>query len=109
MVFQTDKAINEEGDKLDANDKATVEADLQSLKDILAKTTADNMTEADVEEIKAAKEKLMTGAQNLFTKMYEQAQAAGATPDMGQAAGQAAENTAASNDDNVVDGEYKEV
>ena len=109
MVFQTEKAINEVGDKLDANDKATVEADLQSLKDILAKTTADNMTEADVEEIKAAKEKLMTGAQNLFTKMYEQAQAAGATPDMGQAAGQAAENTAASNDDNVVDGEYKEV
>ncbi len=108
MVFQTEKAINEVGDKLDANEKTSVEADLGALKDILAKTTAENMTEADVEEIKAAKEKLMTGAQALFTKMYEQAQAQGqpqGQPDMGAADAQASD----SSDDNVVDGEYKEV
>ena len=110
MVFQTEKAINEVGDKLDANDKATVEADLTALKELLAKTTVDSMTEADVEEIKAAKEKLMTDSQALFTKMYEQAQAsgaAGAGPDMSGAAG--ADMGSSANNDDVVDGEYREV
>ncbi|MFR1608146.1 MAG: molecular chaperone DnaK, partial [[Ruminococcus] torques] len=59
MVFQTEKAIKEVGDKLDANDKAAVEADMQALKDVLAKSTPENTSEADVAEIKAAKEKLM--------------------------------------------------
>ena len=107
MVFQTEKAINEVGDKLDPTDKSNVEADLKALKDLLEKTAPENMTEADVEEIKAAKEKLMTGAQSLFTKMYEQAQAAG-QPDMNQSAN-ASDTAGPSNDDNVVEGEYKEV
>ena len=108
LVFQTEKAINEVGDKLDANDKANVEADLTALKDILAKSAPETMTEADVEKIKAAKEKLMTDSQALFTKMYEQAQAAGAGqagPDMSGAdmgAGSSA-------NDDVVDGDYREV
>ena len=109
MVFQTEKAIKEVGDKLDANDKAAVEADMQALKDVLAKSTPENTSEADVAEIKAAKEKLMESAQKLFTKMYEQAGAAGgpnpgAGPDMG--AGPAPEGF---NGDDVVDGDYKEV
>ena len=111
MVFQTEKAINEVGDKLDAADKANVEADLNALKELLNKTTAESMTEADVEEIKAAKEKLMTGAQALFTKMYEQAQASGAAqagPDMSGADMGADMGSGASNDD-VVDGDYREV
>ncbi len=110
LVFQTEKAINEVGDKLDAADKANVEADLNALKDLLAKTNVEAMTESDVEEIKAAKEKLMTGAQNLFTKMYEQAQATGAAPDMG--AGPDMSQTAgddATVDDDVIDADYKEV
>ena len=65
MVFQTEKAIKEVGDKLDANDKAAVEADVQALKDVLAKSTPENTSEADVAEIKAAKEKLMESAQKL--------------------------------------------
>ena len=110
MVFQTEKAIKEVGDKLDANDKAAVEADVQALKDVLAKSTPENTSEADVAEIKAAKEKLMESAQKLFTKMYEQAGAAaggpnpGAGPDMG--AGPAPEGFQG---DDVVDGDYKEV
>ena len=112
MVFQTEKAIKEVGDKLDANDKAAVEADVQALKDVLAKSTPENTSEADVAEIKAAKEKLMESAQKLFTKMYEQAGAAaggpnpGAGPDMGAGAGQAPEGFQG---DDVVDGDYKEV
>ena len=74
MVFQTEKAIEEVGDKLDANDKTAVEADLAALKDLIAKAPVDNMTDEQVAEIKAAKEKLMESAQKLFAKVYEQAQ-----------------------------------
>ena len=76
MVFQTEKALKEVGDKLDAADKSSVEADVQALKDILAKSTPEDTSDAQVAEIKAAKDKLMESAQKLFTKMYEQAGAA---------------------------------
>ena len=113
MVFQTEKALKDVGDKLDVNDKAAVEADMQALKDVLAKSTPENTTESDVAEIKAAKEKLMESAQKLFTKMYEQAGAgagagAGAAggPNPGAGAGPAPEGYQG---DDVVDGDYKEV
>ena len=115
IVFQTEKALKDVGDKLDANDKAAVEADMQALKDVLAKSTPENTSESDVAEIKAAKEKLMESAQKLFTKMYEQAGAgaaggpnpgAGAGPNPGAGAGPAPD---AFHGDDVVDGDYKEV
>ena len=101
MVFQTEKALNEVGDKIDANEKAAVEADIQALKDILAQSTPENVTDAQVEELKAGKEKLMASAQALFTKMYEQAgAAAGAQAGPGPEAGPAPEGFAG---DDVVD------
>ena len=115
MVFQTEKALKDVGDKLDANDKAAVEADMQALKDVLAKSTPENTSESDVAEIKAAKEKLMESAQKLFTKMYEQTGAgaaggpnpgAGAGPNPGAEAGPAPDGFQG---DDVVDGDYKEV
>ena len=110
MIFQTEKALSEVGDKIDAAEKATVEADIQALKDILAQSTPDNVTDAQVEELKAGKEKLMASAQALFTKMYEQAGAAagaqGAGPQAGPQAGPAPEGF---NGDDVVDGDYKEI
>ena len=107
MVFQTEDALKQVGDKLADSDKTAVEADLQALKDALGKAPADQMTDAQIDEIKSAKEKLMTSAQALFTKVYEQAQGAqqaGPAPDMGASAG-----AGAPNDDNVVDGDFKEV
>ena len=110
FVFQTEKALEEVGANIDANDKATVEADLKALKDMIeAHPNAEEMTDDQVGEMKAAKEKLMESAQKLFAKMYENAQAAqgaagaaGAGPDMGNAS----YNNA---DDDVVDADYKEV
>ena len=115
MVFQTEKAMEEVGDKIDANDKTAVEADLNALKDLIAKTPAEQMTDAQVAEIKDAKEKLMQSAQKLFAKVYEQAQAAqGAQGAQGQAgpnAGNTNEtyNNEAGYNDDVVDADYKEV
>ena len=108
MIFQTEKAMNEVGDKLDAADKTVVEADIQALKDVLAKANADELSDAQVAEIKAAKEKLMESAQKLFAKVYEQAQAAQGAQGFqgGQQAGPAPEGYGA---DDVVDGDYKEV
>ena len=105
MVFQTEKAMEEAGDKLDANDKAAVEADLAHLKELIEKSNPEVMSEGEVADIKAAKEKLMTSAQNLFAKLYEQAGAAGAGPDM-SGAGAGADSYQA---DDVVDGDYREV
>ena len=110
ILFQTEKSLKEVGDKLDANDKAVVEADCKALKDILDKVNMEDISDAQVAEIKAAKEKLMESAQKLFTKMYEQAGAAagaqGAGPNPGAGAGPAPEGFAG---DDVVDGDYKEV
>ena len=111
FVFQTEKALNEVGDKVDAADKANVESDLQALKDILERTKDTELTAEQVTEIKAAQEKLMNGAQSLFAKMYEQAQGA-AGPDMGQAAGSADAGQAADGapaDDDIIDGDFREV
>ena len=109
LVFQTEKAMEEVGDKIDAADKATVEADLNALKEAINKAPADQMTDAQIDEIKSGKEKLMNSAQKLFAKVYEQAQAAGQAgpgPDMGAGAGSGA---GANYGDDVVDGDFKEV
>ena len=102
IVFQTEKALEEAGDKVDATEKAAVEADLKELKDLVESTKDQEMTDAQVEDLKAKKDKLMTSAQNLFTKMYEAAAQAQ------QGAQDAGANQGAANDD-VVDGDYKEV
>ena len=110
MVFQTEKAMEEAGDKIDANDKTAVEADLNALKETLAKcSNTDEITDAQVEELKAGKEKLMQSAQKLFAKMYEQAQnAQQAGPNPGANTGSQDSGNEAYGDD-VVDGDYREV
>ena len=109
FVFQTEKALKEAGDKIDANEKANVEADLNALKDMLERTKDQEMTADQVAEMKAAQEKLMTGAQSLFAKMYEQAQAAAgqAGPDMSNMGGASQATDAA--DDDIIDGDFREV
>ena len=120
FAFQTENAINEVGDKLDASAKSEVEADLKALKDILAKhNDASELSESDVDEIKAAKSKLEASAQKVFSAMYENMQKAqgagpqaGPAPDMGNMGGGASDNGSSSSDDggpDVVDADYREV
>lgn len=108
MVFQTENALKEVGDSLDASDKAAVEADLNTLKEAINRAPIDAMTEDQVNDIKAGKEKLMESAQKLFAKVYEKSGAQGATGAEGaaQAGGEA---TGSSSDDDVIDADYKEV
>ncbi|MCJ7835546.1 molecular chaperone DnaK [Cuneatibacter sp. NSJ-177] len=112
IVFQTEKAMEEVGDKLDAGLKSEVEADLNALKETVAATiNADELTDSQIQELKDGKEKLMKSAQALFAKVYEQAQGAQGQP--GPEAGPNPENmgggAAGGADDDVVDADYKEV
>ena len=130
FTFQTEKALKDVGDKVDASQKATVEDDIKAVRDLLDKTKDQEMADDQINELKAAKEKLEQDAQAVFTKMYEQqAQAAGANngaagagagPDMGNfsgaqgsGAGTADNNNASAENggknDNVVDGDFREV
>ncbi len=126
FVFQTEKALQDVGDKISESEKTSVQADLTAVKDILERTKDQEMTDSEIDELKAAKEKLMNSAQQLFTKMYEaQAQAAGgaagaagaagatgAGPDMGNFSGGPApeqKDGGSGDDGDVVDGEFREV
>ena len=98
MVYQTEKTLNEMGDKLDAADKSEVETKLSALKEALKSGTVD--------DIKAKQDALS----HVFEKMYQAAaaaqQAAGAQP--GPDAG-ANNNQQKPGDDGVVDADFKEV
>ena len=111
FVFQTEKALNEVGDKLSDSEKSPVEADLADLKSYLESTKDQELTADQVAEINAKKEKLQTSAQALFTKMYEQAQqAAGAQGAAGaQAGSDMGQTQQAAPEDDVVDGDFREV
>ena len=97
VVYQTEKALEEMGDKIDANDKATVEAAINKLKDALKGT--------DVEAIKAATEEASKAFYPIAEKMYAQANPQGgqAGPDMG---GANFNQGATNSDPNVVDADY---
>ena len=109
MVFQTEKAMEEVGDKIDANDKSAVEADLNALKEAINRAPVDQMTDAQVEDIKAGKEKLMNSAQALFSKVYEAAQGAANAQGAAGAQGAGAAGSNAGSNDDVIDGDFKEV
>ena len=112
FVFQTEKALQEVGDKIDASQKQVVEDDIKALKETLESTKDKELSDSEIDSLKSQKEKLMTDAQALFAKMYEGAQAAGAGPDMGAAGAgpdMGGASNAADNNDNVVDGDYREV
>jgi len=109
FVFQTEKALEEVGDKLSDSDKAAVQSDLDAVKAVLERTRDQEMSDSDLDELKAAKEKLTNSAQTLFTKMYENMQAQGAGPDMGSAAGPDMSGASSSANDDVIDGDFREV
>jgi molecular chaperone DnaK len=118
MVFQVEKALSEVGDKVDASEKANVQAEVDALKKILEDTKDKELSEDEVAQIKAAQEKMMTASQGVFTKMYEGMQGAagaagaGPAPDMSGAAGAGSTGSSSGdggNNDDIIDGDFKEI
>ena len=101
MVYQTEKVMEDLKDKIEAGDKATLDAALGKLKDALKGT--------DVEAIKTATEELSKAFYPISEKLYNQAGGpqAGADPDMGGAGFTGGASSAgADTDPNVVDADY---
>ena len=95
IIFQTEKALEELGDKIDATEKSAVEAELNNLKDLVKDMTLETMTDEDVEKVKTATETLTSEFYKVSEKLYQQAQAAGAAE-------------APNDNPDVVDGEFTE-
>ncbi|MBQ6540890.1 MAG: Hsp70 family protein, partial [Lachnospiraceae bacterium] len=112
LVNQTRESMNQVGDKLDPTLKATVENDLKALEDLVNSTDINNVTPEQTEELKAKRDTLMNSAQQLFSKMYEQAQSQYAGQQGSYTdpyADQKNQNNGQNGGDDVVDGDYKEV
>ena len=100
VIYQTEKALEDAKDKISADDKASVEAALNKLKEAMKGT--------DVEAIKTATEEASKAFYPIAEKMYQQTGAQGGAqpgPDMGSAQAGGATNT----DPNVVDADYEVV
>ena len=95
MVFQTEKALKEMGDKVPAEIKNEAETKLNALKEAIKSGTTD--------EIKAKQEDLQKVFENLYQQAAQAQQAAGAQPGAGQ------NPQGGQNDDGVVDADFKEV
>ena len=97
LLFQTDKTLREVKDKVSADEVKSVE----DARDALKKAQEQN----DINEMKAKKDELTKLIQDMSVKLYQQAQQAQ------QASGAQGDTSAnnSTNDDNTVDGDFKEV
>ncbi len=102
LVFQTEKTIADLGDKISADEKAGIEGQLNKLKELSSKVNAENISDSEAAELKAAKESLTTMLQEFSAKLYE---AAGAAHEQ---QGQEAEQQSQQGPDDFVDVDFKE-
>jgi molecular chaperone DnaK len=94
LVYQTEKLLREQGDKIDDAEKETVSSALQGVKDALSGS--------DIEAIKTATESLMTASQGFSQRLYEQASQAQSSDGADSGSDQQASDAA---DEEVVDAE----
>ncbi|MGO1301845.1 MAG: molecular chaperone DnaK [Leuconostoc mesenteroides] len=95
LIFQTEKTLEEVGDKLGDDEKKPTQDALEALKKAKEDAAADD---ADLTDLKAKSEELTKVAGELAMKLYQQA-----APKDG------AEGDAKSADDNTVDGDFEEI
>ena len=118
IVFQTKKTLEEHGANIDANIKSNIETAVKELEDELAAAPIETITKEQAEKIKTKQEALMKASEELYKKAYEaemaKQQAAGSgqgnenAQDMNNGTSTDQGNGAVG-DDNVVDGDFKEV
>ena len=116
VIFQTKNALEEVGDKVDAGLKSQVQADVEALQKVVDETAnVETLTDSQIEALKSGQENLLKNAQNLFAKVYEQAQGQAGPQDFGgqgfdpQNFGGQAPQGGSNPDDDVIDADFKEV
>ncbi|MDA8392391.1 MAG: molecular chaperone DnaK [Actinomycetota bacterium] len=92
LVYQTEKLLKEQGEKLVGDEKSKVETSLKELKDALAGS--------DIQAMKTATESLMTASQGFAQRLYEQA-----APSAAGEQGSGGQSGQAASDDEIVDAE----
>ena len=98
VIFATEKAIRDLGDKVSADEKAKAESAIKDLKDTLEK--------GSVSEIKEKKDKLLEIANSLATKVYEEAAKANQASQANS--GESTKDESTKKNDDVVDAEFEE-
>ena len=94
-IYQTEKTLNELGDKVSADDKSQIESAIAELKAVKEKESA------TAEEIKKAMDEVMNKFHKISEQMYQQAQA--------EQQANAGQEQAGPQDDNIVDADFTEV
>ena len=101
-IYQTEKTLNELGDKVSAEDKSAIESALENLKSVKDKESS------TAEELKTDMDEVMNKFHKISEQMYQQAQAAQGA-EGAQDAGYDQGANAGNGDDNVVDADFTEV
>ena len=109
MVFQTEKTLEEVGDKIDAADKSRIESEMNTLKEMVEKAKKETPSESEIQSMKDATDRLMQALNEMATKLYQQQGPQGQPgPDFNGGAGFGG-GAANGGDDDVVDADFKEV
>ena len=109
MVFQTEKTLEEVGDKIDAADKSRIESEMNTLKEMVEKAKKETPSESEIQSMKDATDRLMQALNDMATKLYQQQGPQGQPgPDFNGGAGFGG-GAANGGDDDVVDADFKEV
>ncbi|MEM1484713.1 molecular chaperone DnaK [Oscillospiraceae bacterium PP1C4] len=95
MVYQSEKALTDLGDKVSSEEKAAITSKIEALKEALKGT--------DVASIKAKQEELQKDFYEMSSKLYQNAQGAQGAPDMG------AQESGTAHGSDYVDADYREV
>ena len=109
MVFQTEKTLEEVGDKMDASDKSRIESEMNSLKELVEKAKKETPSEYEIQQMKDNTDRLMQALNDMATKLYQQQGPQGQPggPDFNGGAGFGGGSRGG--DDDVVDADFKEV
>ncbi|OFW94522.1 MAG: molecular chaperone DnaK [Alphaproteobacteria bacterium RIFCSPLOWO2_01_FULL_40_26] len=102
-VYETEKSLKEHGDKVDAATKSAIEAEVQKVKDAIAKT------DATAAELKSATESLMQNSMKLGEAIYKASQAGAAGSTTPGADNSSSSSDSSGSNEKVVDAEYEEV
>ena len=102
-VYETEKSVKEHGDKVDAETKSAIEAEIQKVKDLLAKT------DATAAELKSATESLVQNSMKLGEAIYKASQTTGGATAGASESGSQEQSSGDSSSEKVMDAEYEEV
>ena len=103
VVYQTEKALKDYGDKVSESERSSIQSAVDSLKAVLADKNA------SAEAIKSETEKVQQASMQLGQKIYEASKAQASQPGAGESSTGSTGGSSSSSNDGSVDADYEEV